>query len=52
VTRRQASTEAASRDLGFTADVDLAEGLRELVAWWRAERALDEAEAQLIGSAP
>jgi len=57
VTRRLASTEAAKRDLGFTASVGLADGLRELVAWWRAERALDEAGtqltgAQLIGSAP
>ena len=39
VTRRLASTDAASRDLGFTASVGLAEGLRNLVAWWQAERA-------------
>jgi UDP-glucose 4-epimerase len=51
VTRRLASTEAASRDLGFTASVGLAEGLRNLAAWWQAERALDEAEAQLVGIA-
>jgi UDP-glucose 4-epimerase len=38
VTRRLADTSAASRDLGFTAEVGLDEGLRRLVAWWRAER--------------
>jgi UDP-glucose 4-epimerase len=52
VTRRLASTEAASRDLGFTATVRLEEGLRDLVAWWRAERASDNAGVQLVGSAP
>ncbi|GAA1822272.1 NAD-dependent epimerase/dehydratase family protein [Microlunatus capsulatus] len=45
VTRRLASTEAASRDLGFTATVGLTDGLRELVAWWRGERERDAAEA-------
>jgi UDP-glucose 4-epimerase len=50
VTRRLASTEAASRDLGFTASVGLADGLRELVAWWQGERALDDAQLQLVGS--
>ena len=50
VTRRLASTEAASHDLDFTATVSLSDGLRNLVAWWQAERALDEAEAQLVGS--
>jgi len=38
VTRRLASTEAAARDLGFRAEIDLDTGLRELVAWWRAEQ--------------
>jgi UDP-glucose 4-epimerase len=50
VIRRLASTEAASRDLGFTASVGLADGLRELVAWWQGERALDDAQLQLVGS--
>jgi nucleoside-diphosphate-sugar epimerase len=50
VTRRLASTEAARRDLGFTASVGLADGMRELVAWWQRERALDDAELQLIES--
>jgi UDP-glucose 4-epimerase len=39
VTRRLASTAAASRDFGFTAEVGLEDGLRRLVAWWQAEQA-------------
>jgi UDP-glucose 4-epimerase len=39
VTRRLADTSAAARDLGFKAEVGLDEGLRRLVAWWRAEQA-------------
>jgi len=39
VTRRLADTSAAARRLGFTASIDLRAGLRDLVAWWRAERA-------------
>ena len=42
VTRRLASTEAATRDLGFTATVELTDGLRQLVDWWQGERALEE----------
>jgi len=38
VTRRLASTEAAAKDLGFRAEIDLDTGLRELVGWWRAEQ--------------
>jgi UDP-glucose 4-epimerase len=38
VTRRLADTSAATRDLGFTAQVGLEDGLRRLVAWWQAER--------------
>lgn len=34
VTRRLADVDAARTDLGFTADTDLTQGLRELVAWW------------------
>jgi UDP-glucose 4-epimerase len=34
VTRRLADVHAARTDLGFTADTDLTQGLRELVAWW------------------
>ena len=39
VTRRLADTSAATRDLGFTAEVGLEDGLRRLVAWWQAEQA-------------
>jgi UDP-glucose 4-epimerase len=39
VTRRLADTSAAAADLGFTAEVGLEEGLRELVEWWRPQRA-------------
>jgi len=51
VTMRLASTKAARSDLGFVASVGLAEGLRNLIAWWQAERALGVAEAQPVGAA-
>ncbi len=38
VTRRLADTEAARRELGFEAEIDLEQGLRMLVEWWRASR--------------
>jgi UDP-glucose 4-epimerase len=38
VTRRLASIEAAERRLGWQPEVDLKEGLRQLVTWWRGER--------------
>lgn len=38
VPRRLASTEKASGLLGFEAQVPLEDGLRRLVAWWRAQR--------------
>jgi UDP-glucose 4-epimerase len=38
VTRRLADTTAARRDLGFSAQVGLAEGLSALVDWWRPLR--------------
>ena len=38
VVRRLADTSAAARDLGFTAETGLEEGLRELVSWWRPLR--------------
>jgi UDP-glucose 4-epimerase len=40
VPRRLASVEAAARELGFRAAVGLEEGLRDLVGWWRRERAV------------
>ncbi|MGF1664205.1 MAG: NAD-dependent epimerase/dehydratase family protein [Kineosporiaceae bacterium] len=39
VTRRLADVRAAAADLGFRAEVGLEDGLRRLVAWWRAEQA-------------
>ena len=39
VPRRLASIDAAARALGFRAEVDLEDGLRGLVEWWRRERA-------------
>jgi UDP-glucose 4-epimerase len=38
VERRLAATDRAARDLGFTAEVGLAEGLDRLVEWWRARQ--------------
>ena len=38
VPRRLASTDKARRMLGFEAEIPLADGLRGLVDWWRAER--------------
>jgi UDP-glucose 4-epimerase len=38
VTRRLASIEAASEQLGWKPEIDLESGLRNLVQWWRAER--------------
>lgn len=49
--RRSAGTAAAARDIGFVADVQLREGLRRLVDWWRGERRreADSAAARLRG---
>jgi UDP-glucose 4-epimerase len=49
VVKRQADTAAASRDLGFTAETGLEEGLRELVDWWRPLRA-EIADARVGGA--
>ncbi|MFI5496957.1 NAD-dependent epimerase/dehydratase family protein [Actinoplanes sp. NPDC051859] len=38
VTRRLADTEAAARELGFRAELELRDGLQGLVDWWRASR--------------
>ncbi|MGN6551981.1 MAG: NAD-dependent epimerase/dehydratase family protein [Pararhizobium sp.] len=38
VPRRLASTDKARDMLGFSAEISLEEGLRDLVAWWRQER--------------
>jgi UDP-glucose 4-epimerase len=50
VTRRLASTEAAARDLGFTAEIGLDEGLRQLVQWWRDEQAENAESAEPAGA--
>jgi UDP-glucose 4-epimerase len=39
ITRRLADISRARERLGWKPEVDLEEGLRRLVAWWRAERA-------------
>ena len=46
VPRRLADVTKARDLLGFEAEVDLDEGLRRLVAWWRAERGDSVALAQ------
>lgn len=38
VSRRLADTSKAERMLGFKAEIDLDEGLRRLVSWWRANK--------------
>jgi UDP-glucose 4-epimerase len=40
VTRRLADITAAGKDLGWYPQIGLDEGLRGLVAWWRAENAI------------
>jgi UDP-glucose 4-epimerase len=45
VSRRLADTSAAREQLGFVAEVGLAEGLGELVEWWSANRAGGRFEA-------
>ena len=40
VQRRLACTEKSERLLGFKAEVDLQRGLRQLVDWWRDQRAV------------
>ena len=42
VARRLADTSKAERMLGFKAEVDLEEGLRRLVTWWRANKDMFE----------
>jgi UDP-glucose 4-epimerase len=51
VPRRLADTTLARERLGFETEVGLAEGLRRLVDWWRAERANGTAPVALAASA-
>jgi nucleoside-diphosphate-sugar epimerase len=48
VTRRLADTSEAERRLGFRATIDLEDGLRRLVDWWRADRAAGAAQKALV----
>ena len=50
VTRRLADTSLAADRLGFRAEIDLETGLRDLVDWWRAERAADAAASDPAGT--
>jgi len=50
VTRRLADVEAARADLGFTADTELTDGLRDLVAWWAPLREDIAATRTLVAS--
>ena len=50
VPRRIADTKLARELLGFTAAVDLEEGLRRLVEWWRGQRSDEGAHAALAAS--
>jgi UDP-glucose 4-epimerase len=45
VPRRLSNTARAARDLGFRAEVPFADGLRELVSWWRATQPRQEVVA-------
>jgi UDP-glucose 4-epimerase len=46
VTRRLADTSHAEQGIGFRAQLDLREGLRGLVEWWRDERLAEAAAAE------
>ncbi len=51
VTRRLADTSAAQRELGFSAEIDLEEGLTQLVEWWQASGpGAEREEAALVSS--
>ncbi len=50
VPRRLSDTRLAREDLGFEAEIDLEEGLRRLVDWWRAERKRGAAPAALVAA--
>jgi len=47
VTRRLADTSEAEHRLGFRASIDLEDGLRQLVDWWRADRVADSGDRAL-----
>ena len=45
VVRRLADTEKAAGELGFRSEIELADGLANLVSWWRQNRARQAVEA-------
>lgn len=44
VARRLAAVDKAKRELGFTAEISIEQGIADLVAWWRAERLLERSD--------
>jgi UDP-glucose 4-epimerase len=44
VSRRLADTSLAREQIGFSAEVDIEEGLTRLVEWWKADRAGEPAK--------
>ena len=44
VTRRLADVSRAAEPLGWKSEINLDDGLRRLVAWWRAQRQMEGAE--------
>jgi UDP-glucose 4-epimerase len=46
VARRLADVKRAREELGFTATITLEDGLRDLIDWWRGERALELVAAE------
>jgi UDP-glucose 4-epimerase len=51
VARRLADTSGARETLGFSAEIDLEEGLSQLVEWWRANRSVVRPEPVATGTA-
>lgn len=49
VTRRLADTTAARQRLGFATEINLHDGLGELVDWWRAQRTVDPDTPPTVG---
>lgn len=50
VTRRLADTSAARDQLGFSAEIDLEQGLSQLVDWWRATKGNGASSAPALAS--
>ena len=52
VTRRLADTSERRAALGFSAEIDLEEGLTQLVEWWRGANGDKSAGPGLVGRRP